>query len=73
MSDKKDVGRDDIEAAKNKPLFDCMIARESDYPTTKEFMHAFFDGSELWKGVPALEEIQAQRLTVKAKYPKPKE
>lgn len=44
----------------------CILKRVSDYPTPADFLNAFFDG-----GQAALDELQAKRLAIKAKYPKP--
>ncbi len=47
-------------------LAECISKRKSEYPSAEEFLNAFFDGGEA-----ALAELQAKRLLVKAKYPKP--
>jgi hypothetical protein len=47
-------------------LEECISKRKSEYPSAEEFLNAFFDGGE-----QALAELQAKRLAVKAKYPKP--
>lgn len=47
-------------------LMECISKRKSEYPSAEEFLNAFFDGGEA-----ALAELQAKRLLVKAKYPKP--
>lgn len=44
----------------------CIQNRKMEYPSPEEFMNAFFDG-----GQAALDALQAKRLEVKAKYPKP--
>jgi hypothetical protein len=49
-------------------LAECISKRKSEYPSAEEFLNAFFDGGEV-----ALAELQAKRLLVKAKYPKPSE
>jgi hypothetical protein len=49
-------------------LEECISKRKSEYPSAEEFLNAFFDGGEA-----ALAELQAKRLLVKAKYPKPSE
>jgi hypothetical protein len=49
-------------------LAECISKRKSEYPSAEEFLNAFFDGGET-----ALAELQAKRLLVKAKYPKPSE
>lgn len=46
----------------------AIINRRREYPTPEEFMNAFFDG-----GQTALDALQAKRLEVKQKYPKPQE
>lgn len=40
--------------------------RKAEYPSPEDFMNAFFDG-----GQSALDDLQALRLVIKAKYPKP--
>jgi len=47
-------------------LEECISKRKSEYPSAEEFLNAFFDGGE-----QALAELQAKRLAVKSKYPKP--
>jgi hypothetical protein len=47
-------------------LAECISKRKSEYPSAEDFLNAFFDGGE-----QALAELQAKRLAVKAKYPKP--
>jgi hypothetical protein len=47
-------------------LMECISKRKAEYPSAEEFLNAFFDGGEA-----ALAELQAKRLLVKAKYPKP--
>jgi hypothetical protein len=47
-------------------LRECIANRKMEYPTPEEFMNAFFDG-----GDEAISELQAKRLAIKAKYPKP--
>jgi len=47
-------------------LENCMAARKAEYPTPEEFMNAFFDGGE-----EAVAALQAKRLAIKQKYPKP--
>lgn len=47
-------------------LAECMKNRIKEYPRPEDFMNAFFDG-----GQDALDELQALRLAIKAKYPKP--
>lgn len=47
-------------------LENCMAARRAEYPTAEEFLNAFFDG-----GDAAVAELQAKRLAIKQKYPKP--
>lgn len=49
-------------------LAEVIKNRVSEYPSAEEFLNAFFDGGET-----ALAELQAKRLLVKAKYPKPSE
>jgi hypothetical protein len=47
-------------------LAECINKRVSEYPTPADFMNAFFDGGQV-----DLAELQARRLAIKAKYPKP--
>lgn len=47
-------------------LEQCIAKRKAEYPSPEEYMDAFFDG-----GQAALDALQAQRLAIKAKYPKP--
>jgi hypothetical protein len=47
-------------------LENCMAARKAEYPTAEEFLNAFFDGGEA-----ALTALQAKRLLVKQRHPKP--
>lgn len=47
-------------------LNEVISKRKSEYPTMEEFMNAYFDGGEI-----AVQALQAVRLAVKAKYPKP--
>ena len=49
-------------------LENCMAARKAEYPTAEEFLNAFFDGGEA-----ALTALQAKRLLVKQRHPKPQE
>jgi hypothetical protein len=44
----------------------CIAQRIAEYPDLGAFLNAFFDG-----GDAAIEGLRAQRLAVKAKYPKP--
>jgi hypothetical protein len=47
-------------------LAEVIAKRVAEYPSAEEFLNAFFDG-----GQSALDALQAARLAVKAKYPKP--
>lgn len=47
-------------------LNECIAKRKAEYPNAEEFLNAFFDG-----GQDAIDELQAARLAIKAKYPKP--
>lgn len=47
-------------------LKECIANRKAEYPTMEEFLNAYFDGGEV-----AVQELQAKRIAVKAKYPKP--
>lgn len=44
----------------------CIENRIAEYPTFGDFLNVFFDGGDL-----EMEQLRQQRLTVKAKYPKP--
>jgi hypothetical protein len=47
-------------------LQQVITKRKAEYPSAEEFLNAFFDG-----GDEAVAELQAKRLSIKAKYPKP--
>jgi len=47
-------------------LEQVIAKRKAEYPSAEEFLNAYFDG-----GQAALDALQAARLAVKAKYPKP--
>lgn len=47
-------------------LNQCIANRKSEYPTMEEFLNAYFDGGEV-----AVQELQAKRVLIKQKYPKP--
>lgn len=47
-------------------LQECIANRKAEYPTMEQFLNAYFDGGE-----SAVQALQAQRLAVKQKYPKP--
>lgn len=47
-------------------LSQILSSRKGEYPSPEEFMNAYFDG-----GQAALDALQAARIAVKAKYPKP--
>jgi hypothetical protein len=47
-------------------LAEVIAKRVAEYPSAEEFLNAYFDG-----GQSALDALQAARLAVKAKYPKP--
>ena len=47
-------------------LEQCIAKRKAEYPSAEEFLNAYFDG-----GDEAVAELQAKRLAIKAKYPKP--
>jgi|694.fasta_scaffold66664_5 hypothetical protein len=55
-----------IDISAQVALENCMAARKAEYPTPEEFMNAFFDGGE-----SAVAALQAKRLAIKQKYPKP--
>jgi hypothetical protein len=56
----------DLEQDPEWLLAQCISKRKAEYPTAEEFLNAFFDG-----GQNAIDELQAARLAIKAKYPKP--
>lgn len=47
-------------------LKECIKKRKAEYPSPEDFMNAYFDGGEA-----ALQALNAARLAVKQKYPKP--
>jgi len=47
-------------------LAEVIAKRVAEYPSAEEFLNAYFDGGQV-----ALDALQAARLAVKAKYPKP--
>lgn len=47
-------------------LNQCIANRKASYPTMEDWLNAYFDGGEV-----AVQALQAQRLEVKQKYPKP--
>jgi hypothetical protein len=55
-----------IDITNEHALQECIQKRKMEYPTAEEFMNAYFDGDE-----EALQALQAKRLAIKAKYPKP--
>jgi hypothetical protein len=55
-----------IDISAEYALAECISKRKAEYPSAEEFLNAFFDGGE-----QALAELQAKRLVIKAKYPKP--
>jgi len=55
-----------IDISAQVALENCMAARKAEYPSAEEFMNAFFDGGE-----EAVAALQAKRLAIKQKYPKP--
>jgi len=55
-----------IDITAEHALEECIKNRKSEYPTMEEFLNAYFDGGEI-----AVQALQAVRLAVKAKYPKP--
>jgi hypothetical protein len=55
-----------IDISAEYALAECISKRKSEYPSAEQFLNAYFDGGE-----QALAELQAKRLAVKAKYPKP--
>lgn len=44
-------------------LEQCIAKRKAEYPTAEEIFNALFDGG--------MDDLQAKRLAIKAKYPKP--
>jgi hypothetical protein len=57
---------EEIDITAEHALAEVIKNRVAEYPTPAEFMNAFFDGGE-----SAIAELQAKRLAIKAKYPKP--
>jgi len=55
-----------IDMTQEYALEQCIANRKAEYPTMEEFLNAYFDGGEV-----AVQILQAQRLAVKSKYPKP--
>jgi len=55
-----------IDITAEHALKECITNRKAEYPTMEEFLNAYFDGGEV-----AVQELQAKRIAVKAKYPKP--
>jgi hypothetical protein len=55
-----------IDITAEHDLQECISKRKAEYPTMEEFLNAYFDGGEV-----AVQALQAVRLAVKAKYPKP--
>lgn len=47
-------------------LAEVLAKRKAEYPSAEEFLNAYFDG-----GDAAVQELNAKRLAIKAKYPKP--
>lgn len=47
-------------------LEQVIAKRKAEYPTPEEFLNAYFDG-----GQTAVDALQAKRLEIKTKYPKP--
>lgn len=55
-----------VDITQEHALKECIANRKAEYPTMEEFLNAYFDGGEV-----AVQELQAKRIAVKAKYPKP--
>lgn len=55
-----------VDISQEHALKECIANRKAEYPTMEEFLNAYFDGGE-----SAVQALQAQRLAIKAKYPKP--
>lgn len=55
-----------VDISQEHALKECIANRKAEYPTMEEFLNAYFDGGEV-----AVQELQAKRIAVKAKYPKP--
>ena len=55
-----------VDISAEAALQNCLASRKAEYPSAEQFLNAYFDGGE-----QALAELQAKRLAVKAKYPKP--
>lgn len=56
----------DLDQDPQYQLEQAIAKRKAEYPSAEEFMNAFFDG-----GDEAIVALQAKRLEIKAKYPKP--
>ena len=56
----------DLDQDPQYQLEQAIAKRKAEYPSAEEFMNAFFDG-----GDEAIAALQAKRLEIKAKYPKP--
>lgn len=56
----------DLEQDYEYLLAKCLEQRKAEYPSPEEYLNASFDGGET-----AIQALQAKRLEVKAKYPKP--
>lgn len=54
-----------IDVTYEHELAECIAKRVAEYPTIGDYLNAVFDGS------PSLEDLEALRLAIKAKYPKP--
>lgn len=63
---KAEYAIDIIDISQEHALQQCIANRKAEYPTMEEFLNAYFDGGEV-----AVQELQAKRLAIKAKYPKP--
>jgi len=55
-----------IDISQEHALQQCIANRKAEYPTMEEFLNAYFDGGEA-----AVQELQAKRIFIKQKYPKP--
>lgn len=55
-----------VDITQEHALQECIANRKAEYPTMEQFLNAYFDGGEV-----AVQALQAQRLAVKQKYPKP--
>lgn len=63
---KADYTVEIVDVTYEHALKECLSNRKLEYPTAEDFLNVFFDGTDI-----DLELLKAQRLAIKAKYPKP--